>query len=48
MKRGTLVLPVDRAKYILERLGRSVQVQIEDMNAVSMTRQYRKHIQRYE
>ncbi len=47
MKRGTLVLPADRAKFVLERIGKSVQIQIEDMNEVSMVRHYRKHIQRY-
>lgn len=46
MKRGTLVLPADRAKHVLERIGKSVQIQFEDMNEVSMVRHYRKHIQR--
>lgn len=47
MKHGTLILPAERARYFVELLGRKVQVQIEDMNAVSMKRNYRKYIQRY-
>ena len=47
MRHGTLVLPAERARVFVENLGKSVQVQIEDMNAVSLRRNYRKYIQRY-
>ena len=48
MKHGTLILPAERARYFVELLGRKVQLQIEDMNELSMKRHYRKYIQRYE
>jgi V-type H+-transporting ATPase subunit a len=47
MKHGTIILPSERARYFVELLGRKVQLQIEDMNAISMKRNYRKYIQRY-
>ena len=47
MRHGTLVLPAERARIFVESLGKSVQIQIEDMNAISLRRNYRKYIQRY-
>ena len=47
MKNGTLILPSENARYFVELLGRKVQLQIEDMNQLSMQRNYRKYIQRY-
>lgn len=47
MKHGTIILPSERARYFVELLGRKVQLQIEDMNEISMKRNYRKYIQRY-
>ena len=47
MKQGTLVLPAERARHFVELIGRSVQIQIQDMNQHSMQRNYRKYIQRY-
>jgi V-type H+-transporting ATPase subunit a len=48
MKHGTLVLPAERARQFVDILGKRVQIQIEDMNAYSMKRNYRKYIQRYD
>jgi V-type H+-transporting ATPase subunit a len=48
MKHGTIILPAERARFFIELLGRKVQLQIEDMNEVTMKRSYRKYIQRYE
>jgi V-type H+-transporting ATPase subunit a len=47
MKHGTLILPAERARYFIELLGRKVQLQIQDMNEITMKRNYRKYIQRY-
>ena len=47
MKHGTLILPAEKARYFVELIGRKVQVQIEDMNQISLKRNYRKYIQRY-
>ena len=46
MKKGTLVLPAERARHYVELIGTKVQVQIEDMNEHSMKRNYRTYIQR--
>jgi V-type H+-transporting ATPase subunit a len=46
MKLGTLILPAERARYFVELIGRKVQVQIDDMNQISLKRNYRKYIQR--
>ncbi|KAL7069406.1 putative vacuolar proton translocating ATPase subunit A [Cryptosporidium serpentis] len=46
MSHGTLVLPNDRAREFIDILGREVNIQFVDMNAVTMNRQYRKYIQR--
>eukprot|EP01068_Selenidium_serpulae_P019464 Selendium_serpulae@DN6670_c0_g1_i1.p1 len=48
MKHGTLVLPHDRAREFMDLLGRKTNVQITDMNATTMRREYKKHIQRIE
>lgn len=47
MKKGTLVLPAERARHYVEIMGSKVQIQIEDMNELTMRRNYRKYIQRY-
>eukprot|EP00917_Polyrhabdina_sp_WS-2016_P016978 GHVP01036703.1.p1 GENE.GHVP01036703.1~~GHVP01036703.1.p1 ORF type:complete len:744 (+),score=139.70 GHVP01036703.1:49-2280(+) len=46
MKHGTLVLPSDRAREFVDLLGREAKIQFEDMNELSMKRQYKKYIQR--
>lgn len=46
MKHGTLVLPVDRARYFIDLIGYNTSMQFEDMNARDMHRPYKKHIQR--
>jgi len=46
MKRGTLVLPVDRARHFIDLIGHHTSMQFEDMNAREMHRPYKKHIQR--
>eukprot|EP00928_Gymnodinium_smaydae_P035398 TRINITY_DN2491_c0_g1_i1.p1 TRINITY_DN2491_c0_g1~~TRINITY_DN2491_c0_g1_i1.p1 ORF type:complete len:829 (+),score=209.94 TRINITY_DN2491_c0_g1_i1:162-2648(+) len=46
MKHGTLVLPVDRARYFVDLIGANASMQFEDMNARDMHRPYKKHIQR--
>jgi V-type H+-transporting ATPase subunit a len=47
MKNGNLIIPAEKARAVVELLGRKVQLQIEDMNQLSMRRNYRKYIQRY-
>jgi V-type H+-transporting ATPase subunit a len=46
MKRGTLVLPIDRAREFIDLIGASTKMQFEDMNARDLHRPYKKHIQR--
>ncbi|PFH32028.1 putative vacuolar proton translocating ATPase subunit [Besnoitia besnoiti] len=48
MSRGTLVLPSEGARDFLDAIGSSVQVQFVDMNAQSMSRQYKRYVQRLE
>ena len=48
MRHGTLVLPSERARSFVDILGKTVQIQFEDMNALSLIRNYRKYIQRYQ
>ncbi len=47
MRHGTLVLPAERARFFIESVGSAVQLQIEDMNSLSLRRNYRRYIQRY-
>ena len=47
MRHGTLVLPAERARFFVESVGSTVQIQIEDMNNLSLRRNYRRYIQRY-
>ena len=47
MKHGTLILPAERARYFVELIGKKVQLQIEDMNQLTLKRNYRKYIQSY-
>lgn len=46
MKHGTLVLPIDGARYFVDIIGQDTKMQFEDMNAREMTRPYKKYIQR--
>jgi len=46
MKHGTLVLPVDRARYFVDLIGSNANMQFEDMNTMDMHRPYKKYIQR--
>jgi V-type H+-transporting ATPase subunit a len=46
MKHGTLVLPVDRARFFLDLIGSHAYMEFEDMNGRDMQRPYKKYIQR--
>lgn len=46
MKRGTLVVPTDRARQFIDLIGNKCQMQFEDMNVKEMQRPYKKYIQR--
>eukprot|EP00929_Paragymnodinium_shiwhaense_P117138 TRINITY_DN8739_c0_g1_i1.p1 TRINITY_DN8739_c0_g1~~TRINITY_DN8739_c0_g1_i1.p1 ORF type:complete len:861 (+),score=185.39 TRINITY_DN8739_c0_g1_i1:123-2705(+) len=46
MKHGTLVLPVDRARFFVDLVGLHTRMQFEDMNDRDMHRPYKKRIQR--
>jgi len=46
MKHGTLVLPIDRARYFVDLIGANAKMQFEDMNARDLHRPYKKYIQR--
>lgn len=46
MKHGTLVLPVDGARFFVDVIGQDTKMQFEDMNARDMGRPYKKYIQR--
>ena len=46
MTAGTLVLPTDHVKSLLDGLGRLCSLQYQDMNTHSMRRVYRRYIQR--
>eukprot|EP00923_Selenidium_pygospionis_P014360 GHVN01024654.1.p1 GENE.GHVN01024654.1~~GHVN01024654.1.p1 ORF type:complete len:851 (-),score=147.66 GHVN01024654.1:264-2816(-) len=48
MKHGTLVLPPDRCRELIDLVGRRTALQVTDMNASSMQRAYNKYIQRIE
>ncbi|CBZ51202.1 putative vacuolar proton-translocating ATPase subunit [Neospora caninum Liverpool] len=48
MCRGTLVLPSEGARDFLDAIGSRVQVQFVDMNAQSLSRQYKRYVQRLE
>ncbi|EZG43423.1 putative vacuolar proton translocating ATPase 116 kDa subunit A [Gregarina niphandrodes] len=48
MQHGTLVIPTERAVEIISLLGQKGEVMIQDMNATSMKRPYRRYIQRIE
>eukprot|EP00451_Oxyrrhis_marina_P001708 CAMPEP_0204251628 /NCGR_PEP_ID=MMETSP0468-20130131/431_1 /ASSEMBLY_ACC=CAM_ASM_000383 /TAXON_ID=2969 /ORGANISM="Oxyrrhis marina" /LENGTH=797 /DNA_ID=CAMNT_0051224943 /DNA_START=61 /DNA_END=2454 /DNA_ORIENTATION=- len=46
MGHGTLVLPVESARNFLDQLGHHCNVQVEDMNHATLSRPYRRYIQR--
>jgi V-type H+-transporting ATPase subunit a len=46
MKHGMIILPMEQSRDFVEILGTKTLVQFEDMNAKSMRRPYKKHIQR--
>jgi len=46
MKHGLLVVPVQDARRYIDKLGKTTNLQFQDMNARDMRRPYRKHIQR--
>ncbi|KAK2196427.1 bifunctional ATPase [Babesia duncani] len=46
MGRGTLVLPQDRARDIIDTLSRNTNIQFIDMNENKMNRPYKKYVQR--
>ncbi|OEH73854.1 vacuolar proton-translocating ATPase [Cyclospora cayetanensis] len=48
MRHGTLVLPQEGAKDFITAIGSKVQVQIQDMNGNSLSRAYRRQLQRLE
>ncbi|KAF8822723.1 putative vacuolar proton translocating ATPase subunit [Cardiosporidium cionae] len=48
MKRGTLIIPSHRARKLMDLLGRHGGLQLLDMNATSLRRQYKRYIQRIE
>jgi len=48
MKHGTLVLPVEQARHFMDKLGKNVNMQFEDMNSKAMVRPYKKYIQRFD
>jgi V-type H+-transporting ATPase subunit a len=48
MSHGTLVLPCEGAREYIDRIGKELKLQFEDMNDREMRRPYRKFIQRIE
>lgn len=46
MKYGILVLPPDRARDLVDKIGANCNMQFEDMNAQTMRRPYKKYVQR--
>jgi V-type H+-transporting ATPase subunit a len=48
MKRGTLVVPNERARAVLCELGSRTRIQFEDMNVQTMRRAYKTAVQRIE
>jgi len=46
MRHGTLVLPVDRARFFIDFIGHNSNIMFEDMNEKTMQRPYKKFIQR--
>lgn len=48
MHHGTLVIPTERAVEICEMLGTKGNLMLQDMNAVTMRRPYRRYLQRIE
>lgn len=46
MRRGTLVLPTERARYFVDQLGSRTSMQFDDMHAQDMYRPYKKYVQR--
>eukprot|EP00923_Selenidium_pygospionis_P021423 GHVN01036898.1.p1 GENE.GHVN01036898.1~~GHVN01036898.1.p1 ORF type:complete len:832 (-),score=102.98 GHVN01036898.1:549-3044(-) len=48
MKHGTFVLPPGRAREFMDLIGRKTDLQIVDMNATTMQREYSKYVQRIE
>jgi len=48
MKKGTLVVPNERARKVIHELGSRTRIQLEDMNAASMRRVYKTAVQRIE
>jgi len=46
MRHGTLVLPVESARYYADLIGAKGSLQFEDMNANSLSRPYKKYCQR--
>jgi len=48
MKRGTLVVPNERARAVLHELGSRTRIQFEDQNATTMRRAYKTAVQRIE
>lgn len=46
MKHGTLVVSTERAREIVDLIGKHTKMQFEDMNAREMHRPYKKYIQR--
>jgi len=48
MKHGTLVVPSERARNVLNELGKQTAIQFEDMNAQNLVRVYKSSVQRIE
>lgn len=48
MQHGTLVIPTERAVEICSLIGSKGSLMIQDMNAASMRRPYRRYVQRIE
>jgi V-type H+-transporting ATPase subunit a len=48
MKHGTLVIPVEQARHFVDKLGKCCSIQFQDMNGKSMSRPYKKYIQRFD
>ena len=48
MQHGTLIIPSERAVEICSFIGAKGNIMVQDMNAVSMRRPYRRYVQRIE
>ena len=48
MQHGTLIIPSERAVEICSFIGTKGNLMVQDMNAVSMRRPYRRYVQRIE